>query len=90
MNRKSILFVLVVFIVGMLLGTALSILIASVLPEGVVKDFFLVNKSIGWGVAPNNWVHLGFLKFKTGLYLDISILSIMGFFISWYLLRYFK
>ena len=90
MKKSSILFILVIFIVGMLLGTALSLLIGSVLPEGVVKDFFLVNKSIGWGAGANNWVHLGFLKFKTGLYLDLSILSIMGFFISWYLLRYFK
>ena len=90
MTKKSILFILVVFILGMMLGTLISLLIGFILPEGVVKDFFLIKKSVGWGATSNNWLDLGFFRFKTGLFLDLSILSIMGFFISWYLLRYFK
>ena len=90
MAKKTILFILVVFILGMMLGTLISLLIGFILPEGVVKDFFLIKKSVGWGATSNNWLDLGFFRFKTGLFLDLSILSIMGFFISWYLLRYFK
>ena len=90
MKKNTIGFILFIFIVGMLLGTILSMLIASVLPEGVIRDFFLIKKSIGWGATSNNWIEFGFFRFKTGLFLDLSILSILGFFISWYLLRYFK
>ena len=90
MSKKSLLFILVVFIIGMLFSTALSLLIGSVFPEGLVKDFFLIKKSVGWGATSDNWLHLGFFRLKTGLYIDLSILSIMGFFISWYLLRFFK
>jgi len=88
--RKSFLFILIVFIVGMLLGTIFSLLITAILPEGVVRDFFLIKKSVGWGATSNNWLDLGFFRIKTGAFIDLSILSIMGFFVSWYLLRYFK
>ena len=90
MQKKSLIFIVTVFIIGMLLGTILSLLISTLLPEGVVKDFFLVEKSVGWGHSENNWVDFGFLRFKSGLIIDLSILSILGFFISWYFLRYFK
>ena len=88
--KSSILFLFFVFVIGMLFGTMLSLLATAILPEGIVKEFFLIKKSIGWGATANNWVDLGFFRFKTGIFLDISILSILGFFISWYLLRYFK
>ena len=90
MNKKSISFLFLVFVIGMLLGTILSLLISTLLPEGVVKDFFLIEKSIGWGHNSDNWADFGFLRFKTGLIIDLSILSILGFFVSWYFLRYFK
>jgi len=90
MKKNSILFIFVVLVVGMLIGTILSMFASTIIPEGVVKEFFLVKKSIGWGATSNNWVELGFFRFKTGLFLDLSILSIFGFFVSWYLLRYFK
>ena len=38
----------------------------------------------------NNWFEFGFIRFKTGLFFEISVLSILGFIISWYILRYFK
>ena len=90
MNKKSMSFLFLVFIIGMLLGTVLSLLISTLLPEGVVKDFFLIEKSIGWGYHADNWMDFGFFRFKTGLIIDLSILSILGFFVSWYFLRYFK
>ena len=82
MKKNSLGFIFFVFIIGMLLGTVLSMLAASMLPEGVIKDFFLIKKSIGWGATSNNWFEIGFFRFKTGLFLDLSILSILGFFIS--------
>ena len=90
MNRNLVSFIFMVLIIGMLMGTILSMFVVTVIPDGVVKDFFLVKKSVGWGATSNNWIDVGFFRFKTGLFLDLSILSIFGFFVSWYLLRYFK
>jgi lipoprotein signal peptidase len=90
MKKNSILFIFIVLVIGMLIGTIFSMVASAIIPEGVVKDFFLIKKSIGWGATSNNWVELGFFRFKSGVFLDLSILSIFGFFVSWYLLRYFK
>ena len=73
-----------------MVGTIMSLTIGALLPEGTVKDFFMLTKSFGWGVNENNWIEMGFLRFKTGMYIDVSILSSLGFLISWYILRYFK
>ena len=90
-NRKrSILFIFLVLFFGVISGSILSQFIAAVLPVGVVKDFFLTSNSIGWGIKPDNWINLFVIRFKTGLFVDISIVSILGMGISWYFLRYFK
>ncbi len=52
--------------------------------------FFLTSHSIGWGMRPDNWVDFFVLRFKTGLFFDISVVSLLGIAISWYFLRYFK
>tara|TARA_Y100001970_G_scaffold40955_1_gene50493 strand:- start:2587 stop:2859 length:273 start_codon:yes stop_codon:yes gene_type:complete len=90
MHKKSIYFILSVILLGCILSTALSMLIGFVLPDGVVREFFILSKSFGFGAPEGNWVNLGPLRFKVGLFFDVSILSIFGIFISWYILRYFK
>jgi hypothetical protein len=56
----------------------------------VVREFFLTTTSIGWGITPNNWTDMFIFRFKTGLFLDISVTSILGLGVAWYFLRYFK
>jgi len=90
MRKKNIYTILSIILLGGVISTALSMLIAYIMPEGVVRDFFILSKSFGFGQSPNNWVNLGPLRFKLGFFFDISILSIVGIFISWYILRYFK
>jgi uncharacterized membrane protein YeaQ/YmgE (transglycosylase-associated protein family) len=88
--NKRISFILATIILGMIIGTIASLFVSFFLPEGVVKNFFLLSKSFGFGATENNWVDFGFLRFKAGFFFDISIVSIFGLFVSWYLLRYFK
>ena len=90
-NRKqsfSLIFLVLFF--GVISGSILSQFIAAVIPPGVVKDFFLTSNSIGWGIKPDNWINLFVIRFKTGLFIDVSVVSILGIGISWYFLRYFK
>ena len=88
--RRSFEFVFFVILVGMLIGTVFSLFISFFIPEGVVKNFFLLSKSLGFGATENNWLDLGFIRFKIGFFFDISIVSVIGLLVSWYLLRYFK
>ena len=88
-NKRSIAIIFLMLFIGCIVGTALSQLFSTILPEGVVKDFFMQSISLGWG-SSNSWIDLNIIKFKTGFYIDISALSLIGMSISWYFLRYFR
>ena len=88
-NKRSILVVLIILLFGCIIGTALSQLFSLILPDSVVKQFFLETTSIGWGNS-SGWVDFNIIRFKSGFYIDISVLSLIGMMISWYFLRYFR
>ena len=88
-NKRSILVVLIILLFGCIIGTALSQLFSLILPDSVVKQFFLKTTSIGWGNS-SGWVDFNIIRFKSGFYIDISVLSLIGMMISWYFLRYFR
>ena len=87
-NKRSISFILLMLLFGCILGTILS-QIAFFLPDGVVRDFFIQSIPLGWG-QNDSWIDLNVIKFKTGFYIDISALSLIGMAVSWYFLRYFR
>ena len=89
-QKRSISFIFLILLFGVILGSMLSQFIGFFFPPGVVKEFFLTSTSIGWGIRPDNWVDLFVIRFKTGFFIDISVVSIIGLGISWYFLRYFK
>tara|TARA_Y100001970_G_scaffold293631_1_gene441811 strand:- start:79 stop:357 length:279 start_codon:yes stop_codon:yes gene_type:complete len=88
-NKRSILTVLIILLFGCIVGTALSQLFSLLLPEGVVKEFFLKSTPIGWG-SSSGWIDFNIIKFKSGFYIDVSVLSLIGMMVSWYFLRYFR
>ena len=89
-RKRSIGFVFLILLMGVIISSIISQFVGNTFPEGVVKDFFLSSKSIGWGATTDNWVELSILRVKTGLFIDISVVSFLGLIISWYFLRYFK
>ena len=89
-QKRSIAFIFLILFIGIITSTILGQMIGGILPDGVVKEFFLTSRSIGWGIQPNNWVDLFVVRFKTGLLIDISVVSFLGIAIAWYFLRYFK
>ena len=88
--QRSIAFIFLVLFIGIISSVILGQLIGGILPTGVVKDFFLTSRSIGWGIQPDNWIDLYVIRFKTGMFIDISVVSFLGMVIAWYYLRYFK
>ena len=89
-QKRSIGFIFLIVFFGVIAGSILSQFIGAFFPDGVVKDFFLTSNSIGWGIKPDNWINLYVIRLKTGFFVDISVVSILGMGISWYFLRYFK
>ena len=89
-QKRSIAFIFLVLFIGIIAGSILSQMVGAILPEGVVKDFFLTSRSLGWGIQPDNWVDIFVIRFKTGMFIDISVISLLGMVIAWYFLRYFK
>jgi len=89
-KKRGIAFIFLVLFIGIITGSILSQLVGGILPEGVVKEFFLTSRSIGWGIQPGNWIDLFVIRFKTGLFIDINVISLLGMAIAWYYLRYFK
>ena len=89
-QKRSISFIFLILFIGIVTSSILSQLIGGILPDGVVKEFFLTSRSIGWGIQPNNWIDLFVIRFKTGLFIDINVVSSLGMVIAWYFLRYFK
>ena len=87
-NRKwSLPFIALVLLSGTVLGTILSILVSHSLPDGVVKQFFLTSKPVGWDPFTLN---LQAITLTTGFTVDVSVASIIGIVVAWYFLRYFK
>tara|TARA_Y100000588_G_C14192370_1_gene898595 strand:+ start:129 stop:407 length:279 start_codon:yes stop_codon:yes gene_type:complete len=88
-NKRPLAIVLLILFIGCIVATALSQLVSVIFPDGVVKEFLMQSISIGWGKS-DEWIDLNVIKFKTGFYIDVSALSLIGMFISWYFLRYFR
>ena len=89
-HKQNLAFIFLVLFIGIITSLILSQMIGGILPDGVVKEFFLTSRSIGWGIQPNNWIDLFVIRFKTGLFIDINVASFLGMVIAWYFLRYFK
>ncbi|MBT4173113.1 MAG: DUF4321 domain-containing protein [Candidatus Marinimicrobia bacterium] len=65
----------------------MSQIVAKAVPEGVVREFFLTSRPIGWDPFTLN---LQTITFTSGFTIDISVVSIIGMAVAWYFLRYFK
>ena len=88
-NTRSVIIIFAILLFGCIIGTALSQLFAIILPEGVVKQFFLQSIILGWGDS-GGWIDFNVIRFTFGLYIKVSVLSLIGIMISWYFLRYFR
>ena len=86
-EKRNLLFVFLVLFVGATAGTALSSFVGFTMPDGVVRDFFLNSKPLGWDPFTLN---LQIITLTAGFTIDISVASIIGMAFAWYFLRYFR
>ena len=86
-NKRTVKFIFLILFFGIIAGSILSMLLGFILPEGVVKDFFLMYQELGW---QRTTINLGVVKITTGFTFEVSVCSLIGLFMSWYFLRYFR
>ncbi len=87
-NKRSVRFIFLILFFGLIIGSMIGKILVDILPDGtVVEQFFEKSIEIGWDPFP---LELGIIIITTGFEVVISVCSLMGLFISWYFLRYFK
>jgi len=95
MNKRSLSIIILILFFGTLFGTLLGELLSWILPDSVVREFFLksINFNLG-GIVGNDigviTLDLIMLTLKFGLNLTFNFTSIIGFAAAYYFLRYFR
>jgi len=91
MNKRSIGVIVLILFFGTLFGTLLGEFLGWMLPESVVKDFFLKSIDFSLGGYKGEPLSLDFIMMaiKFGLKLTFYFTSIIGFSTAYYFLRYF-
>ncbi len=86
MATKSFGRIVLIIVLGCMIGTLFGKLIGLVLPEGVVRDFFLNEASFEVGPTP---INLGLFAFTLGFRLTLNIVGLLGVALAIYLLRWY-
>lgn len=85
-QRLSIGWVILAIIIGALMGSAIGEVIGLILPDGVVKDFFL--RSISFGFGPAN-INLVIVSFTIGFNFSLNVIGVIGIIIAAYIFRWY-
>ena len=96
MKNRDISLIALGLLTGAIIGGVIGNLMGWMLPEGVVKDFFLTsfNLDIGSSFAGNEngviVIDLKIITLKFGLSLSLNFTSVIGLATSYYILRFFR
>ena len=92
MNKRSISIIVLTLFIGTFVGTLLGELLAWILPESVVRDFFLKSVNFTLGGYRGETLSLDLIMFSIqfGLKVTFNFTSIIGFATAYYFLRYFR
>ena len=96
MAKRNISLILIGLFLGAAGGGLIGNLMAWMLPEGVVKDFFLTSISFNlFGATEHSSdgivvLDLSIITFKIGMSIKFNFASIIGLSSAYYMLRYFR
>ena len=95
MKNRDISLIAIGLLTGAIIGGVLGNLMGWMLPEGVVKDFFLTSFELDIGSSLGDetgvvLIDLKIITLKFGLALSLNFTSVMGLAISYYTLRFFR
>ena len=94
MKNRDISLIAIGLLIGAIIGGVIGNLMGWMLPEGVVKDFFLTSFNIDIGSVGNQngviVIDLKIITLKFGLALSLNFTSVIGIATSYYILRFFR
>ncbi len=96
MKNRDISLIALGLLTGAIIGGVIGNLMGWMLPEGVVKDFFLTSFDLdfGSGLAGNEngviIIDLKIITLKFGMALSLNFTSVIGLATSYYILRFFR
>jgi len=85
-QKKSLGAVLLILIFGALIGSTLGEVIGLVLPDGVIKDFFIKSINLGFEAGTLN---LEVFSITFGFSIKLNIISILGMALAAHILRWY-
>ena len=85
-SKKSLGFIVLVVLIGALVGSALGEVIALILPDGVVKEFFL--RAISGGLGPTT-LNAVLFTLTIGFTIKLNVIGIVGIAMVAYLMRWY-
>ena len=95
MKNRNISIIAIGLFIGAIIGGVIGNLMGWMLPEGVVKDFFLTSINFDIGSSLGNEESIIVIDFKIitlkfGLSLSFNFTSIIGLATAYYILRFFR
>ena len=95
MRNRDISLIVVGLFSGAMIGGVIGNILALLLPDGVVKDFFLTSLTIDIsGIANNELgvfiIDLSIIVLKFGLSVNFNFTSLIGLATAYYILRFFR
>ena len=95
MKKRKIHFIVLSLFVGAIFGGVVGNIFSLVLPESVVKDFFLTSITFDLGGLVNNdigvfIIDLKVIVLKLGLSMSFNFTSVIGIAVAYYILRYLR
>ncbi len=85
MRKKSIGWIVVIIVLGALIGSVLGEVLGLILPQGVVREFFLRSAVFSLGPAALNLI---ILTFTLGFSLKLNVTGVLGIALAAYFLRW--
>ena len=95
MKKRKLHFIVLSLFIGAIFGGVVGNIFSLVLPESVVKDFFLTSITFDLGGLVNNdigvfIIDLKVIVLKLGLSMSFNFTSIIGIAVAYYILRYLR
>ena len=86
-RNKPLTIVMIVLVLGAVIGTLVGEVLGFILPEGVVKQFFLLSKTLSIGPGT---VDVIMLSVHVGFSITLNVISLIGIGVAYYLLRWWR
>ena len=95
MKKRQLHFIVLSLFVGAIFGGVAGNIFSLVLPESVVKDFFLTSITFDLGGLVNNdlgifIIDLKVIVLKLGLSMSFNFTSVIGIAVAYYILKYLR